>query len=486
MDASDLTRGVAEPDEGRRRSLRALWRGMRLSCVALVDGDGKGGFTLGGIEGPAAAKAVPEGTAIADLGAAAGVATSRKAVLLNPDRPMPMRVPYQPRPVLVAGAMAVPFGDGLLWADREDQAFTAAEFAGFVEAAQGIAESSVLHRRLREVAGQVSDLSRTVEGARAILEAGSERDCVRILADAVSRQSAARTVLVVLLAPSGDEAVVVAGSGAAGRGLVGATVDASAGLVGLALRSGILVPSQMRFQANTDAVVGTDDLGLSVGDGVLVHPLGLPEPIGALVLAGGEFDRQGLVHGVRTLCDCTAMLVRQFRLRERVAMDAMVDGLTGLYNRRAFMGHLAESAAFSARHGSELSLLMLDADHFKQVNDRHGHPAGDRVLRFIAEAVRRNLRESDVAGRYGGEEFVILLPHTPLAGARVVAERIRSFCAGSGIPLSSGAITVTVSIGVAGSHAGCRKAEELVAAADGALYEAKRAGRNRVVVRENP
>jgi diguanylate cyclase (GGDEF)-like protein len=251
----------------------------------------------------------------------------------------------------------------------------------------------------------------------------------------------------------------------------------------LALRSGIVVPSNLRYLATTDAVVGKSDLGLSAGEGVLVHPMGMPDPIGALVLTQGDFDRPGLVHGVRTLCDCSTLLVRQFRLRDRVTRDAMVDGLTGLYNRRAFMGRLAEAVAAASRHGTDLSLLMLDADHFKRVNDQYGHQAGDRVLQFIAETVRRNLRESDSAGRYGGEEFAVVLPHTPVAGAQIVAERIRAFCAASGIPVPGGSVTVTVSVGAAALRTGCRRSEDLIAAADAAMYEAKRAGRNRVVMR---
>ena len=482
-DDSDLIRGLPEPEAVRRRTLRSLWRGLHLSCAALVLEDGRGGWVLRMIGGPGRDRTAREGSPVTDLGAAAGVVTSGKPMLLNPDRPMAMRVPYQSKPVDVAGAMAVPVGAGFLWADRGREPFSAEEFDAFQDAAQGIEELGLLHDRIREAAVQVQDLTETVEGARAILESGSERECVRTLADAAIRQSRARTALVVLLDPTAEEGVVVAGVGAAARGLVGTTVGAGEGLVGLSLRSGIVVPSNLRYVASTEAVVGRSDLGLSPGDGVLVHPLGTPEPIGALVLAHGDFARPGVVHGVRTLCDCSSLLVRQFRLRDRVTRDAMVDGLTGLYNRRAFMGHLAEAVAVASRHGTDLSLLMLDADHFKRVNDQHGHQAGDRVLQFIAETVRRNLRESDSAGRYGGEEFVVLLPHTPVGGAQIVAERIRAFCAASSIPASGGSITVTVSLGAAALRAGCRRGEDLVAAADAALYEAKRTGRNRVVVR---
>jgi diguanylate cyclase (GGDEF)-like protein len=481
---SELFRGLPEPEQVRRRTMRAMQNGLHLSTTALLAEDGRGGWVLRMIAGAGLDRSVHEGAPITDLGAAASVPKTRKAMLLNPDRPMAMRVPYQSRAVELAGAMAMPVGAGLLWADRRDEPFSDQEFESFQDAAQGFEELAIVHDRLRLAVGQVTDLTETVEGARAILEASSERECVKVLADAAIRQSRARTALVVLLGPTADDGVVVAGAGVVARDLIGTAVSASDGLVGLALRSGIAVPTNLRFLSNTDAVVGTSNLGLTPGEGVLVHPLGAPEPIGALVLAHGEFDRPGLIHGVRTLCDCTALLVKQFRLRDLVAHDAMMDGLSGLYNRRAILSRLVEAVASAVRHGTELSLLMLDADHFKRVNDRHGHQAGDRVLQFISETIRRNLRESDAAGRYGGEEFAVMLPHTPLLGAVTVAERIRSFCEASGIPLSSGSVTVTVSIGVASVGPGCKRADDLVAAADAALYEAKRAGRNQVKARQ--
>jgi diguanylate cyclase (GGDEF)-like protein len=165
------------------------------------------------------------------------------------------------------------------------------------------------------------------------------------------------------------------------------------------------------------------------------------------------------------------------RLRELTRI-ANTDELTGLRNRRSF-SRLAEREFRSARlTGQHLSLLMIDIDHFKAVNDRFGHVKGDQTLFAVAERITAAIRGSDIAARYGGEEFAILLPRTTSSVARAVADRIRSIIADA--PLC-GSIMCTVSIGVAAISARVEKWSDLVARADAALYDAKREGRNRVV-----
>jgi diguanylate cyclase (GGDEF)-like protein len=160
------------------------------------------------------------------------------------------------------------------------------------------------------------------------------------------------------------------------------------------------------------------------------------------------------------------------------------DQLTGLFNHREFYRLLGEELARSLRYGHRLSLLMLDIDYFKRVNDSYGHLAGDQVLRRLPELIRRQLRVNDLPCRYGGEEFGVILPETGAEQALEVAERIRNGIAGIPIELpDGGSLRVTVSLGVATfSDGGGQSAESLVSAADLALYQAKRSGRNRVCV----
>lgn len=177
---------------------------------------------------------------------------------------------------------------------------------------------------------------------------------------------------------------------------------------------------------------------------------------------------------------------QELRARVRAAMRygnylrsesrrAMVDALTGLWNRRYFDHRLAAELASSERHGRALSCVIADIDHFKRFNDTYGHPAADEVLRIVAEVIRAACRAEDVPCRYGGEEFVILCPDVSENGASVLAERLRAGIAGASLNLQGE--RVACSFGVADCTFG---PERLVWRADAALYRAKRRGRNRV------
>ena len=164
----------------------------------------------------------------------------------------------------------------------------------------------------------------------------------------------------------------------------------------------------------------------------------------------------------------------------RVASQAAVDSLTGLANRRTLDEELALEWRRADRVGDSLAFVLLDLDDFKAVNDSHGHPAGDAVLRAVGEILGAGVRHVDLAGRYGGEEFALILPETDLPGALKLAERIRVKLETAAAELPSGeSLHVTASFGVAVND-GLTAAEQLVAAADEALYAAKAAGKNRV------
>lgn len=160
--------------------------------------------------------------------------------------------------------------------------------------------------------------------------------------------------------------------------------------------------------------------------------------------------------------------------------QATVDGLTGTYVRSFFMLRLEEEIRRSQRYGRTFSLLVMDIDRFKTVNDSHGHQVGDDVLKAVADCIKRSIRGGvDMAGRYGGDELIVLLPETSADGARIVAERIRSVVAGSPVALpTGGSLDVTVSIGISTFPQGGDSASQLFAHADQALYAAKQAGRN--------
>jgi len=174
------------------------------------------------------------------------------------------------------------------------------------------------------------------------------------------------------------------------------------------------------------------------------------------------------------------------RLRDSVQMSiemAITDALTGLHNRRYMESHLATLIEQAASRGKPLSALVVDIDYFKSINDTHGHDAGDDVLREFALRLKKSIRGIDLACRYGGEEFVVVMPETDMAVATMVAERLRRRIASEPFSISQGSdrIEVTISVGIAAIGDAQDSAQALLKRADQALYRAKRDGRNRVV-----
>jgi diguanylate cyclase (GGDEF)-like protein len=234
----------------------------------------------------------------------------------------------------------------------------------------------------------------------------------------------------------------------------------------------------------------------------LVRELNLPSVYILLLTSHGaaahavEGLRAGANDFIRKPADETELVARldagrRVVLLEQSLRDAntqierlsVTDSLLGIFNRRYLHERLPQEAARARSCGQSVSVVMADLDHFKQVNDTHGHQSGDVVLQHAVSLARLALRQSDWMARYGGEEFVIVLPETTLIGAYAVAERMRRLCAETSVQLADTRLVVTASFGVAtidGVPASNEDAEALLRAADKALYESKRAGRNRV------
>jgi diguanylate cyclase (GGDEF)-like protein len=238
---------------------------------------------------------------------------------------------------------------------------------------------------------------------------------------------------------------------------------------GDALRCGHLPPDATR----SHLCVPVSGQGRTVG---LLHFDGLEHREDAALL------HDTLLAWGTTIAENLGLALSNLELREKLRVQAMRDALTGLYNRRYLEEALARELRRSARSQRPLSLLIVDIDHFKQVNDRHGHDVGDEVLCAVAHLLESTARAEDVVCRLGGEEFVVISPEADVGGGAVLAERLRGAVRaleGAALPA---ALTqpVTVSIGVASAPQHAADAAALLKAADAALYDAKRAGRDRV------
>lgn len=252
--------------------------------------------------------------------------------------------------------------------------------------------------------------------------------------------------------------------------------------------------SELTFGRTDDAKIRIDDDSLSRKHAKFFRLMG------AYYVADLQSTNGTFVNGVRiaapTALEDGAKIqlglntVVRFGLTDKAVVDearrlyeaTVRDRLTGAYNRHFLDERLQAEWAFAKRHGTQLGVLFVDADHFKKVNDTHGHAGGDAVLKALSAVLRSAVRTEDVVARYGGEEFVILVRGVGKEGVAVAAERIRKSVEGEVIEHEGKTIPVTVSIGIAVHETGAEaeSIETLLARADAALYDAKKSGRNRV------
>lgn len=280
--------------------------------------------------------------------------------------------------------------------------------------------------------------------------------------------------------PAADrEAFVLAAGSTLSVGPAGLEVAKGSGIVGLAARK-----STVEVVENYAGWAGrAGELPDDFSGRVLAAPLRLGDRVlGVLLITGsvpGPFTSDEL-QLVQLFGEQAAIALENARLYAEVQRLAVIDELTGFHNRRGLFSHGEQEVKRSARYARPVSAIMLDVDHFKDVNDRYGHPAGDEVLRRVAECVRSSARAVDITGRYGGEELVLLLPETGMSGAAQIAERLRAAISAMTVKTGGQCIAVTASFGVSTLCASTPDLVTLLDHADRAMYDAKQSGRNRV------
>ncbi|MBI5893406.1 MAG: diguanylate cyclase [Deltaproteobacteria bacterium] len=254
------------------------------------------------------------------------------------------------------------------------------------------------------------------------------------------------------------------------------------GLYGLAAQNGM--PRLIR-DVDAEPNLSKEDAISPDIRSIIVAPFGVRNKILGLLCAFKNRPETFEWHDLElftTVAEHIAVSMENVRLYQETKLQAITDGLTGLYNHRFFRANLTVEIERASRYGHKLSLIILDIDHFKNYNDAHGHPQGDELLRGVAEFLRKGIRESDFACRYGGEEFAVILPETGKDAALALAERIRKNIAEHPFPFreTQPMGTISVSAGVAAFPADSKNIDDLIKKADKALYRAKDEGRNRV------
>jgi diguanylate cyclase (GGDEF)-like protein len=222
------------------------------------------------------------------------------------------------------------------------------------------------------------------------------------------------------------------------------------------------------------------------GSEVLLHDLGSTN---GTFCNGVKVDTKPLADGDKILVGSTTILKFTYHdnldevFQRQMYESALRDGLTKAFNKKYFTDRLESEVTFSLRHTSSLTLVMFDIDHFKKINDTHGHQAGDAVLTDLSALMMASLRTEDVFARYGGEEFAVICRGSDVAQAQVIGERLRKGAEGRQFGYDGKIIPVTISVGLSGMpDPAIKDASGLVAAADAALYRSKQGGRNRVTV----
>ncbi|MBM4354346.1 MAG: sensor domain-containing diguanylate cyclase [Deltaproteobacteria bacterium] len=421
-------------------------------------------------------------------GRLSGLKSTREPLTLRFSPGEAHSVPIYRKAVELAGVMAVPVYHkgqlaGAFVFDRSGvEPFFLPDNVIARRLAEAVEDALVTERRLKSAVLLSQQFRMMDEAARQFSAARAfEQVYDTAVRYAVAFSPFTSAVLAHRVTTASDEFEIVGVSRKQMAGLLGKRFSLRNSLADLAARNRTSLPPNFVFEGRTLQPFGPDvGLEMEDGDSCLLVPLQIrDETVGFLLLADNRKpvlrDELSTLHLFADYCAVSLVNAEANKELERMAVT---DPLTAIPNQRAFRTRMIEAAQRADRSKKAVSLLFVDIDRFKSINDTHGHPAGDAVLRGIARCLSETVRKVDFVARYGGEEFVVLLEETAGPGALVMAERLRQKVAGLSFPELGSGRAVTVSIGIASYPNDAASVDEVIALADAALYRAKNEGRN--------
>jgi diguanylate cyclase (GGDEF)-like protein len=416
------------------------------------------------------------------------VLAQRTLVSLHGLRPS-YKVPYYAGACPVRALAAIPVLEGetlrgVLAVDRlEDKAFTPHEEEIAAQAARFCLRAIQNERVFLQLERAKVEQGKLYRAAQSLAAALSEKDVVEAGVKAAREIASFDLAAVTVYDDSTRSHEVVAARSAEKEidDLVGVRFSHNAGLVSMVVQNRCPLPYRGEYEAGRQVVL-TKRLPWPAHPSLLVLPLLMHDrALGTLIL--GAKRRHAFGDAVRptleVLASHLAVSLSNARMVHKLETMATTDGLTGLLNKRAMLDAGAQKIAASVRFGRDLSVLVVDIDFFKKVNDTHGHDIGDLVIKGLGEILKRQKRNTDLVARFGGEEFIVLCEQTDEKGAMLLAERIREELGKTKFRTPAGALTVTCSVGVSTFPQAGSTWETMFKAADEALYVSKRSGRDR-------
>lgn len=397
---------------------------------------------------------------------------------------IPLLVPYSGKQVQISHAVVLPILPRIiLWVDKKEGLFDESDM-DILKAAAGLCKDHLNKTiDLKQARKRIQSASNTVESIINIQDTYDIREMSREVVKLAMRIARARAAFFAVADTKEHKAQIITAMGDKTQKFINKTFNLTDSMAGLALHTGSELPNNGIFQHGMTRLFGHKlPNPVSYNEGLIVIPVVIENQFsGVLSVIGNglsdSYTRFYLRNATLTLAQRTVILQE---LQEAISRS-MFDPMTGLYTKQAAMVRINEVLAASKRYSRPISIMMLDLDFFKRVNDTYGHQTGDRVLLYATQQITKNLRGSDIAARYGGEEFLVTLPETGKPEAVNIAERIRTSMEGAPVPIGANSLQVTVSIGVTCCPNGECDTEGLIRTADQNLYRAKNTGRNKVV-----